>query len=171
MTDFAGDIVPVTPEGFWRAVIDTPKGSRNKYKWDEQLRLFRLAKILPPGFAMPWNYGFLPQTRSGDGDPLDVLVLMEEAAFCGAVIVCRPRGVLMSETKGERNDRLIASPVGEFEDRIYAGALPPSLPDEIEAFFEGYHRLRGEVTKTLGFGGPEEAMRIVADARKGFAAA
>ncbi len=159
--DFFRDFDPVSSDGLWRVIVDTPKGSRNKYKWDEAFGALRLAKILPPGFAMPWNYGYLPGTRSGDGDPLDVLVLMEEATPVGAVILCRPRGVLVSETEGERNDRLIASPHGAHEDRIYSEALPDRLYTEIAAFFDGYHRLRGETTRTIAHGDAEEARRIV----------
>ena len=166
MTDFVRDIEPVAPGGVLRIVIDTPKGSRNKYKWDEELGLFRLTKILPPGFAFPWNYGFLPQTRSDDGDPLDALVFMEEPAFCGCVILARVRGVIHMESDGDRNDRILASPAGEHEDRIYAKELPERLFDEIGVFFEGYHRLRGEVTRTLSRSGVEDAMRLVEAARE-----
>jgi inorganic pyrophosphatase len=169
MPDFADDLSPLTPEGHLRIVVDTPKGSRNKYKWDEDLKLFRLTKVLPPGFAFPWNYGFLPRTRSEDGDPLDALVLMEEPVFCGCVILARVRGVVLSETDGDRNDRLIVSPVGEHEDRIYTDSLPDRLFAEIEAFFEGYHRLRGQRTVPLSRGGPGEAMRIVREAEAAYA--
>lgn len=166
MTDFVRDFDPVASDGTLRIVIDTPKGNRNKYKWDEELGLFRLTKILPPGFAFPWNYGFLPQTRSDDGDPLDAIVFMEEPAFCGCVIPARVRGVIVMESDGDRNDRILASPAGEHEDRIYEETLPDRLFEEISVFFEGYHRLRGETTKTLSRGGPEEAMRIIEQARK-----
>ena len=165
MTDFVRDVDPVAGDGTLRIVIDTPKGNRNKYKWDEDLGLFRLTKILPPGFAFPWNYGFLPRTRSEDGDPLDAIVLMEEPAFCSCVILARPRGVLLMESDGDRNDRIIASPAGVHEDRIYEARLPDRLFDEISVFFEGYHRLRGETTKTLSRGGVEEAMRLIEEAR------
>ena len=166
MTDLVRDLDPVAAGGGLRIVIDTPKGNRNKYKWDEELGLFRLTKILPPGFAFPWNYGFLPKTRSEDGDPLDAIVLMEEPVFCGCVILARPRGVIAMESDGNRNDRIIASPAGPHEDRIYAEALPEHLFDEIGVFFEGYHRLRGETTKTLSVGGAEEAMRVIEEARR-----
>jgi inorganic pyrophosphatase len=166
MTDFVRDFDPVSRDGSLRVVIDTPRGNRNKYKWDEELGLFRLTKILPPGFAFPWNYGFLPKTRSEDGDPLDALVFMEEPAFCGCVILARVRGVLVMEQDGNRNDRILASPIGEHEDRIYDEELPERLFAEIEVFFEGYHRLRGETTKTLSRGGPEEAMRLIDGARR-----
>jgi inorganic pyrophosphatase len=166
MTDFVRDFDPIAEDGTLRVVIDTPKGNRNKYKWDEELGLFRLTKILPPGFAFPWNYGFLPKTRSPDGDPLDAIVFMEEPAFCGCVILARLRGVLVMEQDGNRNDRILASPAGEHEDRIYDKDLPERLFTEIEVFFEGYHRLRGETTKTLSRGGPDEARRIIEAARR-----
>jgi inorganic pyrophosphatase len=166
MTDFVRDFEPVSEKGDLRVVIDTPKGSRNKYKWDEALGLFRLTKVLPPGFAFPWNYGFLPQTRSEDGDPLDAIVFMEEPAFCGCVILARVRGVLVMESDGDRNDRILASPAGEHEDRIYEEQLPDRLFDEIGAFFESYHRLRGNTTKTLARGGVEEATKLIGAARK-----
>ena len=161
MTDFVRDIEPVGEDGVLRIVIDTPKGSRNKYKWDEALGLFRLTKVMPPGFAMPWNYGYLPKTRSGDGDPLDAIVLMEEPAFCGAVILARARAVLRMEQDGDGNDRIIASPVGEHEDRIYESEIPDRIFEEISVFFEGYHVLRGEETKTTGVEDAEAAMEEV----------
>ena len=161
MTDFVRGIEPIGEDGRLRIVVDTPKGSRNKYKWDEALGLFRLTKVLPPGFAMPWNYGFLPKTRSEDGDPLDAVVLMEEPAFCGAVILARARGVLRMTSDGDRNDRVIASPSGEHEDRIYETEIPSRIFEEIGVFFEGYHRLRGEVTKVIGRGAAEEAEKEI----------
>ena len=65
--------------GLVRVVVDTPKGSRNKYKYDETLGLYRLSKVLPLGLAFPYDFGFIPSTRAEDGDPLDVLLLGEEA--------------------------------------------------------------------------------------------
>ena len=158
MTDFVRDFEPLGEDGQLRIVIDTPKGNRNKYKWDEKLELFRLTKVLPPGFAFPWNYGFLPRTRSQDGDPLDAIVLMEEPAFCGCVIFARPRAILRMESDGDRNDRIVASPAGAHDDRLYVDEIPDRIFDEVGVFFEGYHRLRGEKTKTIGRGDAEEAM-------------
>jgi len=158
MQDFVREIEPLGPGDTVRVVIDTPKGNRNKYKWDEGLGLFRLTKILPPGFAFPWNYGFLPKTRSEDGDPLDAIVLMEDPAFCGCVIEGRVRAILRMKSDGKRNDRIIVSPAGEHEDRIYVSKIPDRIFREIGVFFAGYHRLRGEVTKTTGRGGARAAM-------------
>lgn len=170
MTDFVRDIEPIGPGGTLRVVIDTPKGNRNKYKWDEGLGLFRLTKILPPGFAFPWNYGFLPKTRSEDGDPLDAIVLMEDPVFCGCVVEGRARAILRMTSDGDRNDRIIVSPKGEHDDRIYESKIPDRLFREIGEFFAGYHRLRGEVTKTTGRGGARPAMAEIRKAMQRYAA-
>ena len=69
--------------GNLNVVIDTPKGSRNKYSWDEERELFSLSGVLPAGAVFPYDFGFIPNTRGGDGDPLDVLVVMDEPAFVG----------------------------------------------------------------------------------------
>ena len=75
--------------GLVNVVIDTPKGSRNKYKYDEKSGLFRLSKVLPLGAVFPYDFGFIPATRGGDGSPMDVLVLMEEPTFAGCVVPVR----------------------------------------------------------------------------------
>ena len=99
------EIVPV--------VIETPRGSRNKYKLDEKSGRFRLSKIMPEGMVFPFDFGFFPGTRAEDGDPLDVLVLCEEPTFPGCQIDCRLAGVLLTrqvekgDTRSKRNDRLV----------------------------------------------------------------
>ncbi len=67
----------------WRVVIETPKGSHNKYDYDEELGLFMLGGVLPEGMSFPYDFGFLPSTLGGDGDPLDVMLLIDQPAFCG----------------------------------------------------------------------------------------
>ena len=98
--------------GALHVVIDTPKGSRNKFAWDEELELFSLTGVLPAGAVFPYDFGFIPNTRGGDGDPLDVLVVMDEPAFVGCLVSCRLLGVIEAKQtekgKTERNDRLIA---------------------------------------------------------------
>jgi inorganic pyrophosphatase len=78
-------------------VVETPKGSRNKYAFHPDNRVFELKKVLPAGMALPYDFGFLPSTKGGDGDPLDVLVLMDEPAFPGCVLKCRVIGVIEGE--------------------------------------------------------------------------
>src|SRR2546421_8143176 len=99
-----------------RVVVETPKGSRNKFAFDPDQHLFKLKKVLPTGMAFPYDFGFVPSTEAEDGDPIDVLVLMDEPAFPGCVLKCRPIGVIEGQEsdkkkkkkKKERNDRIIA---------------------------------------------------------------
>src|SRR6185437_5200690 len=93
-------------------VIETPKGNRNKFKYDEKRGVFKLNGVLPVGSSFPYDFGFIPSTKAPDGDPIDVLVLMDESAFPGCIIDARLIGVIEAEQTEEgkttRNDRLIA---------------------------------------------------------------
>ena len=93
-------------------LIETPKGSRNKYAFDVEEHIFTLKKVLPAGMAFPYDFGFLPSTIGGDGDTLDVLVLMDEPALAGCKLRCRVIGIIEGEQgsnkKKERNDRIVA---------------------------------------------------------------
>src|SRR5262249_28719098 len=105
---------PVDPaSGRLNVVVDTPKGSRNKYKFDEQHQLWRLSKVLPLGLLFPYDFGFVPSTQGEDGDPVDVLLLMDEPTFPGCVVSARLIGILEAEQTDDsetvRNDRLIAT--------------------------------------------------------------
>ena len=80
-----------------QVIIETPKGSRNKYAFDESQGMFLLKKVLPAGMAFPYDFGFVPSTRAEDGDPVDVLVLMDEPAFVGCLLQCRIIGVIEGE--------------------------------------------------------------------------
>ena len=87
-----------------RVVIETPKGSRNKYAFDPEEKVFGLKKVLPAGMAFPYDFGFIPSTLGEDGDPVDVLVLMDEPAFTGCVLKCRIIGIIEGE-QGTRKTR------------------------------------------------------------------
>src|SRR5437588_5826940 len=93
-------------------IIETPKGSRNKIKYDPSTRKFKLSKVMPEGMMFPYDFGFVPSTKAEDGDPLDVLVLTDEPLFSGCLVECTLIGALKAEQKEEgqknRNDRLIA---------------------------------------------------------------
>src|SRR5256885_13657312 len=96
----------------WNVIIETPKGSRNKYSYDLDRGLFKLKKVLPLGNVFPFDFGFVPSTLADDGDPLDVLVLMDAPAFAGCLVTVRLIGVIEARQAKEgqkvRNDRLIA---------------------------------------------------------------
>src|ERR1700751_3300977 len=101
-------------EHFIQVVIETPKGSRNKYAFDPEKKIFKLKRVLPAGMAFPYDFGFIPSTKADDGDPVDVLVLMDEPAFPGCLLQCRVIGAIegeQSDKKGNdkvRNDRIVA---------------------------------------------------------------
>src|SRR5262249_40606231 len=107
-------------QGALRAVIETPRGSIDKIKYDPDLGVFRLERPLPGGIAYPYDWGFFPSTRAADGDPLDVMVVHDATSHPGLVIPCHPLGVLQVTQKRkvgagrERNDRIVAVPVREY---------------------------------------------------------
>ncbi|MFN2432934.1 MAG: inorganic diphosphatase [Gemmatimonadota bacterium] len=154
--------------GHLNVVIDTPKGSRNKFKFDPEWRLFKLSGVLPAGAIFPYDFGFVPSTRGGDGDPLDVLVLMDEPAFVGCLVPARLLGVIEAEQteKGEtrRNDRLIAVTT---ESRNHAEVeslddLSSNLLHEIEHFFVSYNAAKEKTFEVVRRNGPRRARAILA---------
>lgn len=153
--------------GALNVIIDTPKGSRNKYAWDEELELFSLSGVLPAGAVFPYDFGFIPNTRGGDGDPLDVLVVMDEPAFVGCLVACRLLGVIEAKQtekgKTERNDRLIAVSVNSrtHEKLKKMTDLDPVLLHEIEHFFVSYNEAKGKKFKPLRRLGPARAKKLV----------
>ena len=80
-------------------IIETPKGSRNKYAFDPQQKVFLLKRVLPAGMTFPYDFGFVPSTKAEDGDPTDVLVLMDEPAFPGCLLKCRIVGIIEGKKK------------------------------------------------------------------------
>ena len=156
-------------------IIDTPKGNRNKFAFDEKLGLFKLKSVLPAGASFPYDFGFLPSTKGGDGDPLDVLVLMDEPAFTGCLVPSRLIGVIEAEqterdSETIRNDRLIAIAAASITHRDVKALknLNENLIKEIEHFFISYNEIKGKQFKPLGRFGPERAKRLIEQASKNF---
>jgi inorganic pyrophosphatase len=128
-----------------KVVIDKPKGSRSKFKYDEDTGFYELVRVLPTGAVFPFNFGFLPATLGEDGNPLDVLLLMEEPLLPGSLVDARLIGMIgTSETAGGttvRNDRLVAV---VRQSRLYGeiGSLDEvgeTLLRQIEEFVVAYH--------------------------------
>src|ERR1700685_3005875 len=144
-----------------QVIIETPKGSRNKYAFDHKQRVFELKKVLPAGMAFPYDFGFIPRTLAEDGDPVDVLVLMDEPAFPGCVLKCRLIGIIEGEQgnkkKTERNDRLVAveKQNHSFADVKVIDDLGKEFVRELEIFFVNYHELSGEEFRVLVVKGPK----------------
>jgi inorganic pyrophosphatase len=154
-------------------IVETPKGQRNKFKYDEQHQCFSLSKVLPAGAVFPFDFGFIPGTKAEDGDPLDALLLMEEPAFASCLVQARLIGVIeaeQTESSGEtvRNDRLIAvaKVARDYEGLHTPKDIDPHLLEEYEHFFKSYHALSGGEFKVLGLGGPKRALKLVKAAVK-----
>src|ERR1700749_1743028 len=150
-----------------QVIIETPAGSRNKFAFDPDQGIFTLKAVLPAGMTFPYDFGFLPRTLAPDGDPIDVLLLMDEPAFAGCSVKSRLIGVIEGEQldgkKRIRNDRLV--PVAEV-NHMYANIrrlkdLPSKWLDEVQDFFVKYHGLEGTRYQLLGCKGREVAFRLI----------
>ena len=165
----AATLPPFDPDsGLLNAIVETVTGSRNKFSYDERLGLFRLKHVLPAGAIFPFDFGFVPSTRGGDGDPLDVLVLMDAPAFAGCLVPSRLVGVIAAEQSErggptEENDRLVAVAA---DSHTHEGVrtlddLAATLLDEIEHFFVSYNEARGKTFTPTARKGPRAARAVV----------
>jgi inorganic pyrophosphatase len=153
--------------GQLNVIIETPRGCRNKYSYDEKRKFFKLGSVLTAGAVFPFDFGFIPSTIGEDGDPLDVLVLMDEPAFPGCFVASRLLGVIEAKQtedgKTERNDRLIAVSANAetHRDVKSLGDLETKLVDEIEHFFVSYNVAKGKKFKPTGRFGPKRAAKLI----------
>lgn len=155
----ASDIVQV--------VVETPRGCRNKYKFNPGTGRIKLSKVMPEGMVFPYDFGFLPDTKGEDGDPFDVLLLSDDGTFPGCEVECRLIGVLKSEQteqgQKKRNDRLIAVATasvlyGSIEE---LSDLEPAVLKQVEDFFVNYQKVRDikfEILKREGSGSARKLM-------------
>ncbi|MCS7263779.1 MAG: inorganic diphosphatase [Armatimonadetes bacterium] len=150
------------PKQFY-AVVEVPKGSQNKYEYDKNLNIFKLSRTLYSPVHYPGDYGFIPSTLADDGDPLDVLVLVDEPSFPGCVLIARPIGLLDMEDDGEPDEKILAVPVSNPRYDIirdYREILPHMLR-EIEHFFRIYKELEGKKVVTKGWHDANIAMSVI----------
>ena len=152
-----------------QVVIETPKGSRNKYAFDQEQKVFELKKVLPAGMTFPYDFGFIPRTLAEDGDPVDVLALMDEPAFPGCLLKCRLIGIIQGEQgdkkKKVRNDRVVAveKENHSFADIKHIDELGKQFLQELEEFFVNYHKLSGEQFRVIDVKGPGQARKRIDD--------
>ncbi|TDM00089.1 MAG: inorganic pyrophosphatase [Flavobacteriaceae bacterium] len=151
-------------------VIEIPKGSRNKYEYDHKKDRIVFDRMLFSPMHYPADYGYIPDTLGGDGDPLDVLVLFTEPTFPGCYAEVRPVGVfLMSDDKGE-DEKIICIPVGDpIANQIESlDQVNPHLLREIEHFFKVYKDLENKTVTSNGYAGAEKAHALIEEAIERF---
>ena len=165
--------IPPIYKEFVNVIIETPRGCQNKYDFDPDLGVFILNKTLPMGTVFPFDFGFIPQTLGEDGDPLDVLVIIDEPVYPGCMIHTRLLGVLEAKQDNEkgkkiRNDRLVA--VSDcsvlYENIKNIDDLNKSMVKEIENFFVDYNKHEGKKFEPLGWKNSKTAMKLIMDSMK-----
>jgi inorganic pyrophosphatase len=158
------DINPsaVSPESF-SAVIEIPKGSRTKYELDKSTGLMRLDRILYTSTHYPANYGFIPRTYGDDGDPLDVLLICNQALEPMSLVRAYPIGVITMIDNGRFDEKIIAIPFNDPNYNQYKSIdeLPKHIFDEMAHFFKVYKNLENKDTAVNEVQGRDEAIKII----------
>ena len=159
------DINPkrITAERF-HAVIEIPKGGKNKYEMDKETGMLKLDRVLFTSTHYPANYGFIPRTYAKDGDPIDVLVLCSETIAPMTLVECKPIGVLRMIDDNKNDEKIIAVPVNDPNYNGYNDIkdLPKHRFDEIRHFFQVYKMLeKGKETEIKSISGAEQAKEVV----------
>jgi len=158
---------PGAPEEIM-AVIEVPKGSKTKYELDKKTGLIRVDRILYSSVQYPANYGFIPQTYCEDNDPLDILVLGQEAVYPLSILTAIPIGLMKMIDQGEADDKIIAVHAHDPEYSHYRNIdeLPPHRMTEVQRFFEDYKALENKKVFVERFLSREEAIKSIEAARK-----
>lgn len=158
-------IGPGAPEEV-QALIEIPKGSKVKYELDKGTGLIRVDRILYSSVMYPANYGFIPQSLGDDGDPLDVLVLMQEPVSPLSIVRARPIGIMTMLDQGQKDEKIICVHLDDPEYRVYGNIdeLSPHRLEELKRFFQDYKVLERKEVRVQEFGGPREAVEAIRDA-------
>ncbi|MBV9827982.1 MAG: inorganic diphosphatase [Alphaproteobacteria bacterium] len=139
-------------------LVEIPQGGLIKYEFDKQTGALFVDRFLATEMVYPGNYGFIPQTLADDGDPLDVLIISPASVMPGAVVRCRPVGVLKMEDEQGGDDKIVAVPFGWAEPRD----LTPTMRNRIAHFFEHYKDLEpGKWVRIIGWGEVAEAADLI----------
>lgn len=157
-----------------KVIIETPKGGRNKFDYDPDFKMFKLGGLLPEGLAFPFDFGFIPSTLGDDGDPLDVMVLMDAPADVGILLDVRVIGVIeadqIEDGKSTTNNRLIAVALHSYTHEKVSSLdeINKSLLDQVEEFFISYNKSRGKKFKVKGQHGPKRSVQLIETGIKKF---
>jgi len=161
-------LAPMIEDDVFLCYVEIPKGSRNKYEFDEDVGHIVLDRFLSSSMVYPTDYGYLIGHLGRDGDPLDAMVCVSEPTFPGCVIPCKPIGLFkMRDDKGE-DDKIVCVPTHDpgWSDLETLEDIPQQLQREITHFFSVYKQLEDKVVEVDGWRSKEEALDVIADARK-----
>jgi inorganic pyrophosphatase len=149
-------------------IVEIPKGSSNKYEYDEELQLFCVDRPLYVPLNYPGDYGFIPGTLSEDRDPLDILALVSEPSYPGVLLLARPLGLLDLTDRGKRDQKVLAAADRDprFDELQSVDQVGPHVLREIEEFFAIYKKLEDKPVKVHGWRGVDEAHSLIASSRK-----
>jgi len=158
-------------EGTVNLVVESPRGSALKLKYDPDHDVMMLSRPLPAGVTYPHDWGFIPSTHAPDGDPLDAFVMWDGISYPGIVMHCRPIGLLRVEQTNlrshsrERNDRLVALPTKAARWQSLRSVLEVGerVRLELQQFFLAAVAFEGKDVEILGWAGPEDAIALVRD--------
>lgn len=161
----------ITPDDFV-AYIEIEQGSKNKYELDKETGFIILDRVLYTSTHYPMNYGFIPHTLSGDGDPLDVFVLCSQPIEKMSLVRCYPIGVIFMTDRDETDEKIIAIPFGDPQYNGYRdiSALPEHIISELKHFLSVYKQLENKEVKVLKVAGNEAAKQTIIDNLKNFEA-
>ena len=153
---------PQPPEIVY-AVVEVPKGSRNKYEYAKRAGVIKLDRVLYSSLHYPGDYGFIPQSYFEDGDPLDILVMVTEPTFPGCVIEARPIGMFKMIDKGDPDYKILAVPATDphFKDFQSMKDVSAHFPQEVAHFFMTYKQLEGAEVKNEGWTDAAEARATI----------
>ena len=148
--------------------VEIPKGSRNKYEYDEETGAIMLDRFLFSSMVYPTDYGFIPETHAEDGDPLDAMVCVSEPTFPGCVIPVKPIALFRMEDDKGVDDKVLCVPLSDpaWNTLEELDDLPKQLRDEIEHFFSVYKDLEQKKVRVDGWYPREAALEEIEEARK-----
>lgn len=144
-------------------IVEIPKGSRNKYEYSKKAGVIKLDRVLYSPMHYPSDYGLIPQTLAEDGDPMDILVMVNEPTFAGCVIEARPIAIFHMLDRGDPDDKILAVPATDpiFDDYQEIDDAPKHFLNEVAHFFQTYKQLQGIEVTPLGWGDAAEAYAVI----------
>ena len=162
----------MAPAEILHCLVEVPKGSRNRYEWDEDLQAIKLDRFLFSSVVYPTDYGFIPETLGLDGDPLAAMVCVSEATFPGCLIDVKPIALFRMEDDKGVDDKILCVPLSDpgWNTMERLDDLPNQLRDEIAHFFSIYKNLEQKAVRVDGWYPREDAVEEIRASRERFRA-